>query len=95
MVVKAMGTLEELVKAGNARNKKLEILKGAKDNNTLKEMFVLAYDWRQTFGVTVKKFTTSKKLHDKEKAWKIFKNFIEKEECKWVSCETLVKNYIK
>jgi hypothetical protein len=30
-----------------------------------------------------------------EKAWKIFKEFIEKEECIWVSCETLIKRYNK
>jgi peptidoglycan/xylan/chitin deacetylase (PgdA/CDA1 family) len=28
-------------------------------------------------------------------AWRTFKEFIDKEECKWVSCETLIKNYIK
>jgi len=54
-VTEAILTLIELEKLGNARNAKLDVLNDNVDNEILKEMFRLTYDWETTFGISAPK----------------------------------------
>ena len=49
-----LNVLEQLEACGNARTRKVEILKAAKDNAKLRALVCVAYDFRVTFGITTR-----------------------------------------
>lgn len=51
---KAVKVLEAAEALGSKRKVKLELLEKNKENQALQQMFKLAYDWEQTFGLRVK-----------------------------------------
>lgn len=74
-VRKAFRVLRDLERIGSARNPKIEILNLNKKNDILKQILILAYDFRLTFGVRwVDEINT--RIHGSEigsiKAWSDF-----------------------
>ena len=76
LVTEAILVLTDLERLGNARNTKLDLLEKNVNNEILKEMFRLTYDWETTFGISPPKTlppqTNTLKYASAQEEWAAF-----------------------
>lgn len=75
-VPSALNVLEQLEACGNARTRKVEILKMAKDDAALRQLVCITYDFRVTFGITTRPTKIGKLIDLEDYSMDNWKDFV-------------------